>query len=206
MYIPAHFREDDLATLQAFIRDYSFGILVTQHEGVPFASHLPFIYDAGRGPNGTLLAHVARANPQWQSFDGTREALAIFSGPHGYVSPSWYEVERSVPTWNYATVHAYGIPQLITDQAELYELLKDLIQVNEAQFEQQWNYRLPEDYLEKMMRSIVGFTMPVSRLEGKYKMSQNRSASEQARVIAALQESNPELAQMMRDVFAKKKS
>ena len=205
MYIPAHFREDDQSTLQAFIRDHSFGILVTQYEGAPFASHLPFLYDAGRGPNGTLIAHMARANPQWQSFDGTREALVIFSGPHAYISPSWYEDELSVPTWNYAAVHAYGNPQLITDHAELYDLLKALIQVNEAQFEHPWTYQLPEDYLEKMMRGIVGFTIPISRLEGKYKMNQNRSANDQARVIAALQESNPELAHMMQDVCTKTK-
>mgnify|MGYP001484386532 CR=1 FL=1 len=204
MYIPGHFREDDQSVLQAFIRDHSFGILVTQHDGAPFASHLPFLYDAERGPNGTLMAHMARANPQWQSFDGAQEALVIFSGAHSYITPSWYEVELSVPTWNYVAVHAYGIPQLIKDHSELYDQLKTLIRVNEAQFEHQWNYPLPEEYLEKMMRSIVGFTIPVSRLEGKYKMSQNRNAHEQARVIEALQESNPEVANVMRDVRRRK--
>ncbi len=204
MYLPAHFREDDQSILQAFIRDHSFGILVTQHAGAPFASHLPFLYDAGRGPNGTLIAHMARANPQWQSFDGAQEALVIFSGPHSYITPSWYEVELSVPTWNYVAVHAYGIPQLFKDNSELYNQLKTLIQVNEAQFEHPWSYQLPEDYLEKMMRGIVGFTIPISRLEGKYKMSQNRNANEQTQVIDALQESNPEVANVMRDVKRRK--
>jgi transcriptional regulator len=197
MYLPAHFREDDLPTLQAFIRDNSFGILVTQHEGAPFATHLPFIYDADHGPYGTLLGHIALGNQQWKSFDSGQEALAIFSGPHAYITPSWYEVDLSVPTWNYAVVHAYGTPQRITDRAELYALLQALIQLHEAQFKQPWTYPLPEEYLDKMMRGIVGFTMPISRLEGKFKMSQNRSASERARVIDELQETHPEVARIM---------
>src|SRR5437868_7041638 len=106
MYIPAHFREDDPERLHSLIQEYSFGMLVTCEVGRPFASHLPFLLDTGRGPQGTLRAHLARANPQWQSFASGQEALVIFQGPHAYLSPSWYETHPSVPTWNYAAVHA----------------------------------------------------------------------------------------------------
>lgn len=189
MYIPKAFREDDLDQLHALIRRYSFAILVTQHEGLPLATHLPFVLDAGRGPHGTLLAHMARANPQWRSFGEQREALVIFQGPHAYISPSWYEVEPSVPTWNYAAVHAYGTPRIVEDPAELAEMLRALVDVNEAGFERPWEVRLPDDYLGARLRAIVGFEIPIARLEGKLKLSQNRTEGERRRVAAALRES-----------------
>src|SRR5712691_10234868 len=194
MYIPKAFREDDINTLHKFMQEYSFATLITHHEGVPFATHLPFILDSERCPNGTLLAHMARANPQWHDFSGEQEVLVIFQGPHAYVSPSWYEVELSVPTWNYAVVHAYGIPRLIEDGEELYKLLKILIETHEAQFENPWPFQLQEDYLHKMMRGIVGFEIEIARLEGKFKLSQNRTESERENVIAALQKSRDTLA------------
>jgi transcriptional regulator len=194
MYIPKAFREDDLNTLHKLMREYSFATLITQHEGVPFATHLPFILDTQRGQNGSLLAHMALANPQWHDFVSEQEVLVIFQGPHAYISPSWYEVELSVPTWNYAVVHAYGIPRLLEDDEELYKLLKILIETHEAQFENPWPFQLPDDYLQKMMRGIVGFEIAITRLEGKFKMSQNRTESERENVIAALQESSDTLA------------
>ncbi len=194
MYIPKAFREDDYNTLHNLMREYSFATLITQHEGVPFATHIPFILDSRRGPKGTLQAHMARANPQWHDFNNGQEVLVIFQGPHAYVSPSWYEVELSVPTWNYAVVHAYGIPRLIEDGEELYELLKILIETHEAKFENPWAFQLPVDYLQKMIRGIVGFEIAITRLEGKFKLSQNRTVSERENVIAALQESSDTLA------------
>ena len=194
MYIPKAFREDHINTLHKLMREYSFATLITQHEGVPFATHLPFILDAQRGPNGTLLAHMARANPQWHDFASAQDVLVIFQGPHAYISPSWYEVELSVPTWNYAVVHAYGLPRLIEDGEELYQLLKTLIETHEAQFEKPWPFQLPDDYLQKMMRGIVGFEIEITRLEGKFKLSQNRTEAERENVIAALQESRDTLA------------
>src|SRR6266487_3531020 len=111
MYMPERFREDDLPTLHALMRDYSFATLVTQHEGVPFASHLPLMLAADEGPYGALFGHMAQANPQWRDFDASQDVLVIFQGPHTYVSPSWYEEDpTNVPTWNYAAVHAYGSP------------------------------------------------------------------------------------------------
>jgi len=194
MYIPKAFREDDMSTLHTFIEVNSFATLVTQHEGLPFATHLPFLLDSERGSNGTLLAHMARANPQWHDLASAQEVLVIFQGPHAYISPSWYEIELSVPTWNYAVVHAYGLPRLIEDQEELYNLLKILIQTHEAQFENPWPFQLSDDYLQKMMRGIVGFEIEITRLEGKFKLSQNRTETERKNVIAALQESTDTLA------------
>jgi transcriptional regulator len=187
MYLPQAFREEDLSTLQAFMQQYSFTTLVTQHDGTPFASHLPVLLRTQDGPYGTLVGHMARANPQWRDFAVDQEALAIFHGPHVYVSPSWYGVHPSVPTWNYAVVHAYGRPQVIDNNAMLYEVLQHLVRTFEAPFPTPWALELPDEYLHSMMQGIVGFTMPIIRLEGKYKLSQNRSLEDQRRVAAALQ-------------------
>lgn len=194
MYIPKAFREDNIDTLHAFMREYSFATLVTQHNGELLASHLPFLLDAERGrdksgPYGTLKAHMARANPQWRTFAETQEALVIFQGPHTYISPSWYEddIEQSVPTWNYAVVHAYGIPHLIEDTIRLYSILQALVQNHEAHFEKAWTPQPLDDYMQNKMRAIVGFEIPITRLEGKFKLSQNRSTNDQARVVAALE-------------------
>ncbi len=202
MYIPKSFRQDDIDTLHKLMRTYSFATLVTQHESVPFATHLPFLLDAERGPNGTLLAHMARANPQWHDFENSQEVLVIFQGPHSYVSPSWYEVELSVPTWNYAVVHAYGIPRLIEEHKKLFNLLKTLIETHESRFENPWPFQLPDDYVQKMMSGIVGFEIEIARLEGKFKLSQNRTEAERVNVITALQESLDTLAvaELMRRV------
>ena len=197
MYIPEHFREDDKATLQAFIHEHSFGVLVTQGDEAPFATHLPFLFDGEHGDYGMLQAHMARANPQWHSFASEREALVIFQGPHAYISPSWYDVALSVPTWNYAAVHVYGIPRIIEDSQYLYKQLKTLIEIHEARFEHPWTFELPEEYLQKMMRGVVGFTLEITRLEGKFKMSQNRTPAEQEKVIATLQSDHKDVAEIM---------
>ena len=197
MYIPERFKEDDRAVLQAFIREHSFGVLVTRGEDAPFATHLPFLFDASQGDYGLLSAHMARANPQWREFASGREALVIFSGPHAYVSPSWYDVALSVPTWNYAAVHAYGVPRIIEDRQLLYEQLKTLVETNEAQFAQPWQFDLPQDYIENLMRGVIGFTLEIMRLEGKFKMSQNRTPAEREKVIAALQADHQDVADIM---------
>ena len=196
MYIPKAFREDDIDILHAFMREYSFATLVTQQNGELLASHLPFLLDAERGTlsggqvsYGTLIAHMARANPQWRNFTETQEALAIFQGPHTYISPFWYEddVAQSVPTWNYAVVHAYGTPHLIEDTTALYTILQALVQKHESHFEKPWTLQPPGDFMQNKMRAIVGFQIPITRLEGKYKLNQNRSVNDQVRVVAALE-------------------
>jgi transcriptional regulator len=186
MYIPSSNRADDHDQLHGLMREYNFAILVTQHEGAPFATHLPFMLDAERGPHGTLLAHMARANPQWRDFSAGGEALVIFQGPHAYISPSWYEAHPSVPTWNYAVVHAYGVPRPIEDHGTLYRMLEALVDTHEAGFAQPWRMELPDDYMDKMMRAVVGFEIEITRLEGKLKLSQNRSEHDQRRVAKML--------------------
>jgi transcriptional regulator len=194
MYTPKHFRTDDLAHMHALIRSYNFGILVTQGaEGAPFATHLPFLLNERQGPNGALLAHVARANPQWRDLAAGQEALAIFQGPHAYVTPSWYSAGPNVPTWNYGVVHAYGRARIIDDPTELREMLGALVGYHEASFEQPWPMDLPDEYMERMIRGVVGFEIPIARLEGKLKLSQNRNAEERRRVAEALAESDDQL-------------
>jgi transcriptional regulator len=193
MYIPPAFREDDLEVLHALMRDYSFAIVVTQQGGVPVATHLPLLLESERGAYGTLLGHMARANTQWHGFDGTQEALVIFQGPHAYITPSWYEPGLNVPTWNYAAIHAYGKPRIIEDSAALMKVLHASVQTYEAGFEHPWTLQLPDEYFQAKLKGIVGFEIVITRLEGKLKLSQNRSAVDQVHVAAALAESQDSL-------------
>jgi len=196
MYIPKAFHVDDTAALHKLMREYSFATLVTQQDGIPLASHLPFLLDAERGTYGTLLGHMARGNSQWRTFKEDQESLVIFQGPHAYISPSWYEAELAVPTWNYAVVHAYGVPRLIEDKTVLYSLLQALVKTYEAGFEKPWAFEsLPDEYVQKMMQGIVGFEIPIRRLEGKFKLNQNRPVSDQARVATVLSEHQDDLSE-----------
>jgi len=192
MYIPKHFREEDLAVLQELMRASSFATLVSvQEDVVPVATHLPVLLETEPAPYGTLKGHLALGNPQWRTLREEREVLVIFQGPHSYISPSWYEVELSVPTWNYATVHAYGRPRLITEREELYQHLSELVATYERAFPQPWQLeRLPANYVEKTMKGVIGLSIEITRLEGKYKMSQNRSEQDRRQVIAQLQTAN----------------
>jgi transcriptional regulator len=182
MYIPSFTAVTDPALLHDLMRQFSFATLVTAHEGRPFATHLPFLVNPEDGELGTLVAHMARANPQWREFADGNEALVIFQGPHTYVSPSWYEEEVSVPTWNYAVAHAYGVPRVITDAERVRATLRALVDVHEEGFDEPWTMDLPEEYLQGQLRAIVAFEVPITRLEGKVKLSQNRSAEDQRRV------------------------
>jgi transcriptional regulator len=186
MYIPKFNAVSDPAVLHALMRQFSFATLVTTHDGAPFATHLPFLIYPDDGPYGRLVAHLARANKQWCDFERGNEALVIFQGEHAYVSPSWYAEPVSVPTWNYAVVHAYGVPRIIEDETRVRTVLRTLVDQHEAGFEEPWTMDLPEDYLHRQMLAIVAFEIPITRLEGKLKLSQNRSAEDQRRVVAAL--------------------
>ncbi len=196
MYTPKHFQVADRAWCHALIRAESFGMLVGVDEaGRPFATHLPFLLDEERGPYGTLLGHVARANPQWRYFRPDRPVLAIFSGPHAYVSPAWYEVHPAVPTWNYVAVHAYGVPALVEEPVRVRDLLARLVRTFEATRPDPWSIDgLPDDYLAGMLPDIVAFEIPIDRLEGKAKLSQNRTAADRARIRAALEAAGDPLA------------
>ena len=197
MYIPKHFVIAETAACHRVIVGNGFGELVTLDDaGLPFASHLPFLIDPARGASGTLMAHMARANPQWQHFASGKPALAMFQGPHAYISPAWYATHPAVPTWNYIAVHAYGVPTIVDTPAAVKDILRRLVEANEAANGTTWRMgALTEEYLGSMMRAIVAFEIPVDRLEGKAKLSQNRDAIDRARVAEALAASGDPLAQ-----------
>ena len=186
MYLPTHFAVEDPALLLPLMEQFTFAVLVTVADGVPFATHLPLQVEGARGSYGCLLGHLARANPQWRHFAAGTEALAIFQGAHAYISPSWYSSHPNVPTWNYLVVHAYGIPRIVEDEAAVYAHLQQLVQTQEASFEVPWEIGQAEEHVRKLMRGIVAFELPISRLEGKFKLSQNKTREDRAGVIAEL--------------------
>ncbi len=190
MYRPRHYDIDDVQVLHRFMQDQSFALLVTAPEGVPTASHIPLFLDTdGDGPD-RLLGHVAKANSQWQAFDGKTETMAVFWGPHAYISPSWYETETMVPTWNYVTVHAYGKPTVIDDPETVRQGQAQLVDTYESEATGNWSMDvLPDDYVGKMLKGIVAFEMPIERLEGKFKLSQNRQPKDREGAIKGLTES-----------------
>jgi transcriptional regulator len=205
MYIPPAFRVENADKLAAFIQRHSFATLITQDGTAPFASHLPVLLRPGEGPEGTLVSHMARSNPQWQHFASGAEALVIFQGPHGYISPSWYETKPAVPTWNYAVVHAYGVPKLIDDHERIVSLLEETISRYESGQEQPWTGDLPLEFRDKLVQAIVAFEIPLSRIEGKFKLGQNRSAADLQGSIDALSASKDgeshALARMMAEEY-----
>ncbi len=179
MYIPSHFRESDERVLAEFIDAYSFGTLVTVEGALPFASHLPFLHDReGR----TLHAHVARGNPQWQHVAANADVLVMFQGPHGYVSPTWY-AEPGVPTWNYTAVHVYGRARVLDDAAATGRHVEKLA----ARFERGSAAPWVPDYDARRLAGIVGIEIAIGEIQGKFKLSQNRSAEDRTRVVARLE-------------------
>lgn len=202
MYIPASNRIDDTTVLHAFMRQYNFAVLFSTHDGIPYASHIPFLYDETRGLHGTLIAHMARANPHWQMFDAMTTALVVFTGPHSYISPSWYEDQVTVPTWNYTAVHASGIPHIIHEPAVLRPIVDMLTDLHETAVGSTWDRSLAEPGMEADLQAIVGIEIPVTRLEGKFKLNQNRSEADRLGVIGALEHSDDkqqrDMAAMMR--------
>ena len=197
MYVPEIFRLDDAAAA-AVVRDNGFGLLVTvSARGRPQASHLPFLLEEGAaegagGPRLLLLGHLARANPQWRDLADLAasggEALAVFQGAQGYVSPSWYGPGPAVPTWNYLAVHLYGRPRIVEAADEVEALLARLVEAHEAGAARPWRMESQDPgYLARMRRGIVAFEIPVARLEAKAKLSQNKPAADRRRVVEALE-------------------
>jgi transcriptional regulator len=187
VYLPPAFTETRPAVLVAHIEQHDFGLLVSHGAAGLVASHIPFLVER-RDEELHLLCHLARPNPQVEELRQGGEALAIFSGPHAYVSPSWYADGPSVPTWNYADVHAYGTVRLIEDEDWLRGLLNHLSDRHEAGSPAPWRMQdLPESYLKGMLKGIIGLDITVTRLEGKFKLSQNRPAADRPRVITALE-------------------
>lgn len=202
MYTPASFKVADPAHLHKLMRRYPFALLLTEHDGQIAASHLPFMLDADRGSHGTLLAHMARANPHWQLLDGQRGALVVFTGPHAYISPSWYESPVTVPTWNYAVVHAHGRPVIVQDKTRVRAMLERLVAEHEARIDPPWSTAQADRYVDEQLDYIVAFEMTIERLEGKFKLNQNRSRSDREGVVRALAGSDDplkrEVAELMR--------
>jgi transcriptional regulator len=190
MYQPSHFKQTDPDAWQAVLREHPFATLVSQGAGGLTADHLPFEFDAGQGSHGTLLAHVARANPLWQQADGA-EVLAIFQGPQAYITPSWYEAKaetgKVVPTWNYAVVHLHGRLRAVDDAVWLRGFVERLTRRHEASRAQPWAVGdAPADYIEQMLKAIVGVRIEVERVEAKWKVSQNRGETDRRRVAEGL--------------------
>ena len=187
MYLPSAFRQDDLAELHAQMQASPFALLTSAGAAGVQASHLPLLLAPDEGEFGTLYGHFARANPHWRDLQGSAEALAVFSGPDAYISPGWYPAKaehgKVVPTWNYIAVHARGPVELIEEPERLLQIVSRLSDQHESGRERPWAVSdAPREYIDSMLRAIVGFALPIRRLEGKWKLGQNRSAADQAGV------------------------
>lgn len=189
MYVPSAFRVEEPAALRGLIDDYSFATLVTQVDGRIEVSHVPLLLEPDDA-SGTLIGHLAWANPQWQGFADNREAVAVFSGPHAYISPRWYRTAPAVPTWNYAAVHVYGIPETVDDPIAVAAILDRLVARFDPTLPQPWTRHAPADFRERMMRGIQAFRMPITRIEGKFKLSQNRPVTDRESVWHTLADSD----------------
>lgn len=202
MYIPRTFREVDPTALNELMQRYGFATLFSWTDQGPMATHIPFMLDPDRGAHGTLMAHMARANPHWRNFELHQEVLVSFLGPHAYISPSWYRDPVTVPTWNYAAVHAYGVPKLVNDTKTLRKQVLQLTAVYESYVDPPWDPKTAEPVMPTELKAIVGFEIPIQRIEGKFKFNQNRSREDRASVVAALEQSSDptaaEVAQTMR--------
>jgi transcriptional regulator len=186
MYVPSAFRIDDPAVIHGIVRRYPFALLTSMLEGEPIATHLPILLHR-EGDQDVLFGHVAKASPHWRAFG--QKALIVFSGPHGYVSPSWYVAERSVPTWNYVSVHAHGTTELVEGEAVVEHLLELVNTFDPGLFESHPG-SVDRDYIRAQMAGLVAFRMPVGRWDAKAKLNQNRSEADRLAVRARYLESN----------------
>ena len=207
MYLPRHFEQHDAQALRALMREHPLAALVSHAGGEITADHVPLEYVADAGEHGTLRGHVARANPLWRSADGSA-VLAIFRGAQAYVSPNWYPskaaTHKVVPTWNYAVVHAHGVLRAVDDAPWVRDFVTRLTARHESTLPAPWAVNdAPEDYVQQMLGAIVGIEIPLTRLIGKWKVSQNRSAADRDGVVAGLREpGRDDAAQQMSAVIA----
>jgi transcriptional regulator len=184
MYVPPWNAVADEPTLFEFIDRHRFGLLVTQSDGQSLATHLPFLLDRNAR---ALCGHMARQNLQWRELEG-QQALAIFNGPHAYISPTWYQSDKTVPTWNYVAVHVYGKARLIEDPQAIVELIGELTEVMERPMPTPWQFDTSDPFIEKLATQIIGFAIDIERIEGKWKLNQNHPPERRRRVAAALRE------------------
>jgi transcriptional regulator len=188
LYLPKAFEETDLGLVHELIEAYPFGMLVAPGDGpLPFLAHLPFLLDRAEGPQGTLLVHVARANPIRHALEAAAPVLAVFRGPHAYVSPRWYTSRDEVPTWNYAVVHAHATPRAL-DEEGLVASLAGLARVHERGQPDAWTLAdLTPETMEKLTGAIAGFALTITSLEGKLKLSQNRKPADREGALRGLE-------------------
>jgi transcriptional regulator len=203
MYVPKVFAVEDLPRLQDFMEEFNFATIVTQRDGELTASHIPFLLDRSVEPYGTLRAHIAIRNPQLKDLQSGGQALVIFQGPHSYVSPSWYVQPENVPTWNYTVVHAYGAPK-IGDRAAMIALLKDLTGKHEKSFDQPWDFDANAAWIQKLLPEIAAFEIKIEKLQGKFKLNQNRTPADRAGVIQALSGSEDPIQRSVAELMAPK--
>jgi len=188
MYVPEHFKVSDQREIEAFLERYDFATLVSADGGGLVATHLPVVVRREASGGLVVAGHVARANPHWKSLHGETEVLLIFHGPHGYVSPTWYSGGPAVPTWNYGVVHAYGPARAIEDVAFLEETLEALVRRYEAHRVNGWRMDgLPGDYRLRSLSAVVGIRVPVTRLEAKFKVGQNREMADRLGTVEGLE-------------------
>lgn len=201
MYIPACFAQNDTAVITEFLRANSFALLISSREEDLIASHVPLLYEPRSGAPGVLYGHLARANPHSHVAEGP--VLAVFSGAHAYISPTWYRDEHLVPTWNYAAVHVYGKLTVINEGDDAIEILRRLVEFYEMDRPRPWTFDPTSDWTRDLAKAIVAFRIDVSKVEAKWKLSQNRSDEQRQRVIAALEASAESqavaVAQLMRE-------
>ena len=191
MYQPPHFREDRLEVQHELIRNHPLGLIITSGPGGLQANHVPCLVYPEASARGTLRAHVARPNPQVKELAAVGECLVVFQGPQRYITPSWYVTKKEngkvVPTWNYVTVHAWGKPRVIEDAAWLRRQIEDLTALNEGRFSEPWKVSdAPEPYVASQIKGIIGIEIEIARIEGKWKVSQNRPTQDRAGVVEGL--------------------
>jgi len=189
MYLPKAFAVEDTVRPQDFMEQYNFAILVTQRDGELMASHIPLVLDRSPAPYGILRGHLAIGDPQVKDLEAGAQAIVVFQGPHAYVSPSWYVEPQNVPTWNYAVVHAYGVSKIL-ERVALIALLKDLTAKHERGFGRPWDFDPGESWIQKLLPAIAGFEIRIDKLQGKFKLNQNRAANDRAGVIEKLSASD----------------
>ena len=189
MYIPSAFEVKDAGKIAEVISSNSFATLISKDGDSLFASHLPFLHRPDQGAKGKLISHMAKANRHWQLLNEKDESLVIFNGPHAYISPNWYATEVAVPTWNYVSIHVYGIPRIMETDAELNAVLDETVKKHEFGLPDPWTPNLPDELKARLHQAIVGFEIEITRIEAKFKLGQNRSKEDQEKMLLMLQNS-----------------
>ena len=198
MYTPNSFKQTNPDVLYPFIEEHNFGIVFSQTNKGPVATHLPFMINR---EEETLIAHFARANKHWQHINTSKEILTVFQGAHGYISPSWYKEKNTVPTWNYAAVHVVGLPVIIHELDELRKMVDALTQHHEASIQSDWDYEAAHEKRDRLLKGIVGIKIRIQKMEGQFKFNQNRSKEDRKGVIKALEASELESDRIMADIM-----